>query len=116
MRIKMFTSGCQQMQVLIARDADKDPRSSRGELVWSISRRLHCLPNQFQQQPLLWIHPAGFAARQIEEAVVEVLNMLEESAPARPRGLWPISSGIVSRAPIPAFARNFANGIDSSRD
>ena len=66
--------------VLIVVDAYKHPGPAAGQPFAGDARILYRLPGYFKQEPLLGIYAGGLAWRDFEEACVEAVYVLQESA------------------------------------
>ena len=73
--------------------------------------RVERLPGDLEQNPLLGIHRQGFAGRNAEEGVVELIHAIEKATKARAHLARSGRIRVVIRGDIPAAIRHFGDTV-----
>jgi hypothetical protein len=86
-----------------------EPESFSGAFA-RVGQRFPC---HFEKQSLLRIHPLRFSRRDFEELRIELVDTIEETAPAGVHLAGSLTVGIKVEAGIPSIGRHFADCIDT---
>ncbi len=99
------------LRIVERRQADVDACRRSGEALGRQAGVFERLPGDLEQQPLLRIHRDRLARGDAEEARIEPVDPVEESAPARVRPAGRAGRGIEVVVDAPAIGRHFADRI-----
>ena len=97
-------------------DADVDADGPARVEVARVACILQRLPCGFEEQALLRVDDGGFERRNPEEAGVEFVDVVQESAPLAADFAFAILLRIVIEVMIPAVAGNLSNAVDSGAE
>ena len=102
-----------QVAVVVAGDADEDPRVGSRQPSGRLAGVLEGLPGDLEQEALLRIHAAGLARGDAEELGVEQVDPRQETAPARGELARRLGVRVEDRVDVEAVRRDLSDGVDA---
>ena len=103
-----------KMGVVDARDADEDAGGAAAQPVRRLAGLLQRFPGHLEQQPLLGVHRDRLARRDPEEVGVELVDAVDEAAPAGRHLAGRREIGVVVGVDVPAVGRDLADRVDAA--
>src|ERR1700677_1521173 len=102
--------------VLIVREPDEYPGRTARELRHRLPGVLQRFPGYFEQDAMLRIEQGRFTRRDAKELRIELIDAIEESAPARRHFPGSAAIGVVPGRDVPAFGGHFRHGVGTRRE
>ncbi len=103
----------QHAHVVGVADPDEHARVAAAQAVRRDAGILQRGPRGLHHEPLLRIHALGFAPRNAEELRVELVDVVDEAAPARDHLARGVLARIVEVREAPALGRHLAHRVDA---
>ena len=97
----------------LALEPDEHPRLAAGEIFQRPARILERLPDDFEEETLLRIHPHGLPRGDAEEVRVELIDLVEKAAPPCRDFSGFRRVRVEQLIHVPAVARYLGDGIDT---